>query len=71
MEEFLRSNPEYIIILFICIYTVYKVVQLALKGDNNEDNEDDDGGMLLEDPILDLPPGVTLPSDSPTEVLQD
>ena len=33
-------------------------------GDGNDDDKDDDEGFFIEDPDLDLPPGVSLPVDS-------
>ena len=51
----------YIIILVVTFY----FMQRRIRDANNRD--DRDGGVILtEDPKIDLPPGVVLPSQGPT-----
>lgn len=66
--SFLSDHPLYIPFLFANIYIIFKVAEKVRNlGDdeNNEDPNDDDndGGIPPEDPILDLPPRVTLPRE--------
>lgn len=66
MFSYISSHPDYIIILLLSVFLVVKVIVMALKRDDNDSDEDDsDGGVDGKDPVLDLPPGVSLPVDSP------
>jgi hypothetical protein len=57
--------------IFLCcvIYIILLGIIFWRKPDRNDDNDidnNDDGGLPIEsDPILDLPPGICLPSDGP------
>ena len=68
MSEFLSRNPEYFVYLLICIFLVFRVIYQVIS-DERQDDEDDDGGILMTDPDLDLPPGVSLPVDGPREMV--
>jgi len=63
MIDFIYQHPDYLFFLFLCLFFLYKVF-LTIIG-NNRDEDDNDGGdnELPEDPILDLPPGVSMPVD--------
>lgn len=66
MFSYISSHPDYIIVLLLSIFLVVKVIVMALKEDDDENDEDDsDGGIDEKEPVLDLPPGVSLPVDSP------
>lgn len=68
MIDFVQNNPDYFIFLSLLMFLVYKVIREILDIDEYEDDDqDDDGGILNPDPILDLPPGVSLPSSHPEE----
>jgi hypothetical protein len=44
----------------------------VLRDDNGKNDDDDEGGILANNnPVLDLPPGVTLPISSKEPVLND
>lgn len=53
--------------LTIIIITIWYAIREKNNGKDNDD--DDDGGIYPDDPILDLPPGVSLPVNSPDPVL--
>ncbi|MFY0687931.1 MAG: hypothetical protein JXQ90_12240 [Cyclobacteriaceae bacterium] len=60
----------YIDLLF-CLLTYSILIWLTIwkrkSRNSGNDNDDDDGGIpIWHDPDLDLPPGVSLPSDGPT-----
>jgi len=60
--EFLRQHPFYILFLLFNIWLIYRVIKMVINSDDEDKDEDaDDGGVEIDDPILDLPPGVTLP----------
>ncbi len=62
MLNFLQSHPDYLLVLGVLIFLVYKVI-IAVKNFRPEDDDDDqDGGIFSSEPILDLPPGVSLPT---------
>lgn len=68
MIEFIKNSPEYLIVLGVCIFLVFKIMKIIFSLDENEeDNQGDDGGISNPDPVLDLPPGVSLPEPSPKE----
>jgi hypothetical protein len=65
MLDFLSRNSHYLIILALCIFIVTRVIVVVLKEDNSRNDDEDDGGIYtLDEPVLDLPPGVTLPQDT-------
>ncbi len=55
------------------IYAILALITFRLarrnsSNSNRDDNDDDDGGIWCSDlPLPDLPPGVTLPDDTPKE----
>jgi hypothetical protein len=62
MLEFIKSNPEYLLILIVHIIVVFKVLVHIKNADENGNDDDEGGGEKAPDfPVLDLPPGVSLP----------
>ncbi len=71
MVEFVYNHPDYVFFVFLILFLITKVILDIIKSNNhgNEDmGDDDDGGVYPDDPILDLPPGVTLPKEEPEAV---
>lgn len=58
--EFLQEHPLYIPFIVFNSWIIYKVIREVQK-DNDDSDDSDDGGIVLDEPELDLPPGVTLP----------
>ena len=62
-----ESKIDLIIFSLSCIILVVYLIKFLRKTDSRSDDEDggNDGGLLnpSSDPVLDLPPGVTLPID--------
>ncbi|MFA0961711.1 hypothetical protein AB9P05_07880 [Roseivirga sp. BDSF3-8] len=58
----------YIVLFLIFVADiVWVVIHIIRATRNNHDGEDDEGGILGDfDPVLDLPPGITLPEDGPS-----
>jgi hypothetical protein len=73
MIDFITSHPLYIPFLVFNTLVVYEVVKNLRGGDKGKNDDDDnDGGIYVDDdPVLDLPPGVTLPTPSREPVLSD
>ena len=72
MLDLLTTYPLYIPFLIVNIYIIYKVIKDVLNGKKGKNDDDDNGGLLANDqPILDLPPGVTLPLAPKEPVLND
>jgi len=67
--QFFRFDLDMIIFISSClILLVYLFRYLRNRQDNSDDDDQGgDGGQFspLNDPVLDLPPGVTLPTDTP------
>ena len=65
MIKFIYEHPDYLFLLFLSLFFIYKVLLHIVKyeDDSEDGDDDDDGGIPVEDPILDLPPGVSLPKD--------
>jgi len=61
MMDFVLRHPEYLFLLFAFFFIVVKVIVNAIYEQPEKDNPGDDGGVPVDDPTLDLPPGVTLP----------
>lgn len=58
------KNPLISLLIIATFVAISKVLLRIWKGDsNNSDDDDQDGGISFDEPILDLPPGVTLPVD--------
>jgi hypothetical protein len=75
MIEYIQSHPLYIPFLVfnaLVIYEIYKTMAGKNKG-KDDDDDNNDGGILVgnDDPILDLPPGVTLPVSPKEPVLSE
>ena len=70
MLEYLSDNPLYVPFIGLNIWIIYKVIKIFVyqNDDDKNDDEDDDGGILLTGPDLDLPPGISLPTE-PKEVV--
>ncbi len=71
MLDFIKSYPLYIPFIIVNIFIIYKVVKDVLNDDKGENDEDDDEGGLseIDQPVLDLPPGVTVPTSPEVPVL--
>lgn len=72
MLDYISSNPLYIPFIIFNIYLIYKVIRYVL--DNNQDNNEGDengGGSKNDKPVLDLPPGVTLPVSDKEAILKE
>ncbi|MDX1628393.1 MAG: hypothetical protein R3345_06820 [Fulvivirga sp.] len=53
--------------LFALIFLIFKTKK-SDKDQNKKSGDDDEGGIeFMEEPELDLPPGVVLPVDSPVK----
>lgn len=66
MLDYILSHPLYIPFLILNIFIIYKVIKIyVIEG--RDDNDDEDGGIPEnDDPVLDLPPGVAPPSETPS-----
>lgn len=66
MLDYILSHPLYIPFLILNIFIIYKVIKIyVIEG--RDDNDDEDGGIPeTDDPVLDLPPGVAPPSETPS-----
>jgi hypothetical protein len=72
MLDFLTTYPLYIPFLIVNIYIIYKVIKDVLNSEKGNNDDDDNGGLLANDqPILDLPPGVSLPVSPKETVLNE
>jgi hypothetical protein len=71
MLDFIKSYPFYIPFIIINVFIIYKVVKDVLNNDKGQNDEDDDEGGVseIDNPVLDLPPGVTLPTSPKVLVL--
>jgi hypothetical protein len=67
--HYIIQNPDYLILVGSCAFLVSYFIRWVLKNGNNSDDEDGGGGGGSsendDDPVLDLPPGVCLPTDKP------
>jgi hypothetical protein len=67
----LLKHPYYIPFIIFNVWIIYRIIKMVINEedqDNGDDrgDEDDDGGVdVNDDPDLDLPPGVSLPRDTP------
>ena len=66
--EYIGKNPDYIVLVFSCAFLISYFIRWVLKNNNNNSDDDDQGGgggssNDSDDPVLDLPPGVCLPTD--------
>ncbi|MDP2042812.1 MAG: hypothetical protein Q8S14_17935 [Algoriphagus sp.] len=68
MLDYILSHPLYIPFIIFNIYLIYKVIRYVL--DNNEGDENG-GGSKNDNPVLDLPPGVTLPVSDKETILNE
>ena len=69
--NFIERHPLYACFIIVNIWLVIHVIrELVYKKDDEDDQDDDsdDGIDNEDDPVIDLPPGITLP-DEPEEVL--
>jgi len=68
MLDYLISHPLYIPFIILNIFIIYKVIKMVMGSDRDKNDDDDsDGGISDNDnPVLDLPPGVGLPSKEST-----
>lgn len=72
MWKYVLQNPLYIVVVILNIGVVVLVIKALFSGNDNDDDSDDDndGGSPVEDPDLDLPPGVSLPREPSESVLR-
>jgi len=67
--DFYKPNIDLIILIASCLVLLVYFIKFINRKSNNSDDDDNggDGGQYnpSNDPILDLPPGVTLPTDTP------
>jgi hypothetical protein len=71
MLEFIISYPMYIPFIILNTLIIYKVIKDVMNEDNGQSDDDDGGIFSTKNPILDLPPGVTLPTSTKEPVLLD
>jgi hypothetical protein len=64
MLDYILAHPLYIPFIILNIFIIYKVIKIYVC--NNKDNNDDEDGGIPEndDPVLDLPPGVSTPIET-------
>jgi len=68
VSEYIVSNPTYIIVVLVCFFLVYRVIRAIMK-DDKDDDDNDNGGIIVNDPELDLPPGVSLPVEQESDLV--
>ncbi|MEM9392180.1 MAG: hypothetical protein AAGA02_17005 [Bacteroidota bacterium] len=71
MLDYLSNHLLYIPFIALNIWVIYKVIKIFVyqkDDDDKNDDDDDNGGIDLTGPELDLPPGVSLPTE-PKEVV--
>jgi hypothetical protein len=61
MIKFIIDHPDYFFLLMLCFFLVVKVIVGIISDGNIGGDEDGEGG--IGEPKLDLPPGVTLPTN--------
>ncbi len=72
MVDYITSHPLYIPFIILNGFIIYKIIKTVLGDDKGKNDDDNDGGIFTNDhPILDLPPGVSLPISSEEPVLND
>jgi len=71
MQDFFTSHPLYIPFLVLNAYVIYKVIKDLLPNDQQNDDDDNGGIHVHDEPILDLPPGVTLSTPTKDLVLNE
>ena len=69
MVEFVLTHPDYLLLMFLCFFLVVKVIFHIIGEKPGNDDDGSDGGIQNEDPVLDLPPGVSLPGTKPEKDL--
>lgn len=64
MFDYIIAHPLYIPLIILNIYIIYEVIKTVTGKDQGNNDDDQDGGITnTKDPVLDLPPGVGLPSE--------
>ncbi|UJP66170.1 hypothetical protein [Mongoliitalea daihaiensis] len=66
MRDYILSHPLYIPFVLLNIFIIYQVIKLYVCEDKRNDDDDEGGSSFNDDPILDLPPGVGLPTKEPS-----
>lgn len=61
MIKFIIDHPDYFFLLMLCIFLVVKVIVDVITNEIGDYGDDEEGG--IREPELDLPPGITLPSN--------
>jgi len=70
MLDFIKSYPLYIPFIVLNVFIIYKVIKDVLNDEQEKNGDDEDGGVFSSDiPVLDLPPGVSLPISPKEPVL--
>lgn len=67
MVKFIIDHPDYFILLMACLFVVIKVLVNIVTDEKGDSNNDNEGGSFIDEPKLDLPPGVSLPLKGPKE----
>lgn len=64
MLDYILAHPLYIPFIMLNIFIIYKVFKIHVCKDQ-DNNDDEDGGIPEnDDPVLDLPPGVSPPVET-------
>lgn len=72
MLDYILSHPLYIPFIIFNIYLIYKVIRYVLDNDqDNNEGDENGGGSKNDNPVLDLPPGVTLPVSDKESILNE
>lgn len=72
MIAFIISHPLYVPFLILNAVIVYKIIRDVLSDLKEKNDDGDNGGIFISnEPVLDLPPGVTLPISTNEPVLND
>lgn len=67
MLDYILDHLLYIPFLILNIFIIYKVIKIYVLEDRDNDEDDSDGWITdNKDPVLDLPPGVAPPTETPS-----
>lgn len=72
MIDYIIAHPLYIPFLIFNIFVIYRMIKFVLNRDQDQNDDDDQGGIIkIDNPKVDLPPGVTPPVIDKEPVLAD
>jgi hypothetical protein len=71
MLDFITSHPLYIPFVIINALVLYKIIRDVRSNDKGRYDDEDGGVYINDEPVLDLPPGVTLPVSPKEPVLSE